>query len=460
MRRRFGYSLAAALIATALGTACTVPGAISTRLASTKASAAPVCAGEDVGVGAQAVRICRDPQYGVPSVYASQMPGVWFGTGWAQAEDRLVQLDLVRRNARGTLSQLFGTFDPSTIEQDQETLTLFYTDAELQAQLDSLPQWIQNAVTNFVDGLNAYVDFAYASPASIAQHVPYQFFVVGSLQGGGVYRPPLFTALDVVANGNFLARAFGGGGGDELSNLSFLQFLQGRYGASEGYAIFNDTRWIDDPTAPVTVPDRRPKYGFGGGQGNPVPPAPTFLTPGPSQNRHDPPATVVTSAANAWSHRKALLESIGTRYHVPWRGGSNSWVVSPKKTTNGHAFLWGGPQEGFDSPSIDWEIYQHGPGFESGGMTIALAPVVLIGRNADIAFTTTSEETVDQQVYQEAVDFSHDPPTYRFDGADVPMQAVPHASRSRASCPRPSSATEPCTAPSSRPTRRTALRTR
>ena len=161
MRRRFGYSLAAALIATALGTACTVPGAITTRLASTKASAAPVCAGEDVGVGAQAVRICRDPQYGVPSVYASQMPGVWFGTGWAQAEDRLVQLDLVRRNARGTLSQLFGTFDPSTIEQDQETLTLFYTDAELQAQFDSLPQWIQNAVTNFVDGLNAYVDFAY-----------------------------------------------------------------------------------------------------------------------------------------------------------------------------------------------------------------------------------------------------------------------------------------------------------
>ena len=59
-------------------------------------------------------------------------------------------------------------------------------------------------------------------------------------------------------------------------------------------------------------------------------------------------------------------------------------------------------------------------------MTIALAPVVLIGRNADIAFTTTSEETVDQQVYQETVDFSHDPPTYRFDGADVPMQAVPH----------------------------------
>ena len=253
MRRRFGYSLAAALIATALGTACTVPGAISTRLASTKASAAPVSAGEDVGVGAQAVRICRDPQYGVPSVYASQMPGVWFGTGWAQAEDRLVQLDLVRRNARGTLSQLFGTFDPSTIEQDQETLTLFYTDAELQAQLDSLPQWIQNAVTNFVDGLDAYVDFAYASPASIAQHVPANSSSSGRCREAastGRRRSRRSTSSRTATSSHHV----GGGGGDELSNLSFLQFLQGRYGASEGYTIFNDPRWIDDPTAPVTVP--------------------------------------------------------------------------------------------------------------------------------------------------------------------------------------------------------------
>ncbi len=385
-----------------------------------------LCPGEDVGTGAHRARICRDAQYGVPSVYANRMAGVWFGTGWAQAEDRLVQIDLVRRNARGTLSQLFGGIDASTIDQDKETLTLYYTDAELQAEFDSLPRWVQDAVTNFVAGLNAYVDHAYATPQSQAQLVPFEFWVIGTLQGTTVYKPPAFTPLDVIANGNFLAREFGGGGGDELSNLSFLQYLQGKYGAQQGYAIFNDARWIDDPTAPVTVPDGRPQYGVGGGPGNPTPPAPSFLTPLAGGPRHDAPPVVVEAADRAWQRRRALLQSIGTRYHVPWRDGSNSWVLSPKKTANGHAFLWGGPQEGFDSPSIDWEIYQHGPGFESGGMTIPLAPVVLIGRNADIAFTTTSEETVDQQVYQEQVDFSHDPPTYRFDGRDVPMQRVVH----------------------------------
>ena len=55
---------------------------------------------------------------------------------------------------------------------------------------------------------------------------------------------------------------------------------------------------------------------------------------------------------------------------------------------------------------------------------------MLIGRNANIAFTTTSEETVDHQIYQETVDFSHNPPTYRFNGADVPMRRC----RTRLTC--------------------------
>ncbi len=387
------------------------------------------CAGESVGSGTRQATICRDARYGVPSVYASRMPGVWFGTGWAQAEDRLFQIELVRRNARGSLAELFGSVDSSTIDQDKQSLTLFYTDAELQQQYDSLPHWTKDAVSDFVAGLNAYVDHAYATPASRAQLVPFQFWTVGLLRHEEVYKPPPFTVLDVIANGNFLAREFGGGGGSELSNLSFLQFLQARYGAAQGYAIFNDARWVDDPTAPVTVPDGRPKYGVGGSRDNPVPPAPDFLTPPASDNggeRHDPPSDVVNNGERDHAMRKALLEWIGRRYHVPWKDGSNAWVVSPKKTTNDRTFLWGAPQEGFDSPSIDWEIYQHGPHFDVGGFTIPLAPVVLIGRNADVAFTTTSEETVDQQVYQEQVDFSHNPPTYRFRGANVPMQPVPH----------------------------------
>jgi penicillin amidase len=55
---------------------------------------------EHVGHGAQAARIIRD-SYGVPSIYATTVSGMWFGNGWAQAQDRLVQLELTRRSVEG-----------------------------------------------------------------------------------------------------------------------------------------------------------------------------------------------------------------------------------------------------------------------------------------------------------------------------------------------------------------------
>ena len=48
----------------------------------------------------------------------------------------------------GSLSEIFGALDSSTIDQDKETLNLFYTDAELQQQFNALPRWIQDAIAN------------------------------------------------------------------------------------------------------------------------------------------------------------------------------------------------------------------------------------------------------------------------------------------------------------------------
>lgn len=42
----------------------------------------------------------------------------------------------------------------------------------------------------------------------------------------------------------------------------------------------------------------------------------------------------------------------------------------------------------------------------------------------EVAWTTTSEELVDQRIYVERVDFSANPPTYLFDGKQVPIQGI------------------------------------
>jgi penicillin amidase len=382
---------------------------------------------ERVGRGAEAAVITRD-SYGVPSVYAGSMRGAWFGDGWAQAQDRMVQLELTRRSVEGTLSAIFGA---GQLSQDETVRTFFYTPAELRAQYRSLSPAMRQALQEFSDGINAYERSAYASAASMQADVPYEFFVLGKALGlAGPYRPAPWTPEDTVAVGDYLAREFGGGGGSELQNLGFLQYLQGELTArgdphadADAMAIFNDARWIDDTTAPTTVPPG---------------PASAVLT---ATSEHVTSQDIATARSLAQlasvSHaalaqataalandRKTILKT-GISLRVLSHGGSNAIAVAPWRSADHHALLWGAPQEGFGTPSVDWEVYLHAPGYDAGGMAITGEPFILIGRNADIAWTTTSEENVDERIYADTgVDFSASPPTYLFDGKRIPMTAI------------------------------------
>src|SRR5450755_1446047 len=53
------------------------------------------------------VTILRD-EYGVPHVFAADPAGAAFGSGYAQAEDRLEEMLKNYRRAEGTMSEAFG----------------------------------------------------------------------------------------------------------------------------------------------------------------------------------------------------------------------------------------------------------------------------------------------------------------------------------------------------------------
>jgi penicillin G amidase len=380
-----------------------------------------------VGHGAESARIVRS-SYGVPSIYSATTRGMWFGAGWAQAQDRLVQLELTRRAVEGTLSAIFG---PSQLAQDETVRTLFYTPAELKAQFESIPAATRQAIIAFSAGINAYEQYAYAKPAT---RVPFEFFALGKALGLGAgtpYRPAPWTPEDTVAVGNYLAREFGGGGGSELQNLGFLDYLQAELAAKgdhsptvDAAAIFNDARWLNDPTAPTTVPS-----GAGGdvSANTTYSPATASMSVATATTMAKlsaiRPAALRTAQRRLAADRTAILKT-GISLRVLSHGGSNAIAVAPWRTADHHALLWGAPQEGFGTPSVDWEVYLHGPGYDAGGMAITGEPFVLIGRNADIAWTTTSEELVDQRIYVEDVNYSASPPTYEWDGKQIPMQAI------------------------------------
>ena len=385
-------------------------------------------AGEHVGAGAHAAVISRN-SYGVPSVYASTQQGMWFGDGWAQAADRLVQLELTRRSVEGTLSALFGS---SELGQDETVRTFFYTPAELTAQYRSMSAFDRQALAEFSAGINAYENYAYSDPA---KRVPYEFFALGhaiGLPSGTAYRPAPWTPEDTVAVGNYLSREFGGGGGSELQNLSFLNYLVAERTAkgdvnavSDANAIFNDARWLNDPTAPTTVPGKPSAAAASQAVAAAVTgSASAALTSTRATVSGVSNSAVSAAAAKLAADRGSILRT-GISMRVLSHGGSNAIAVAPSRSADHHALLWGAPQEGFGTPSVDWEVYLHGPGgYDAGGMAITGEPFVLIGRNADIAWTTTSEELVDQRVYMETVNFAVNPPAYMWDGKWIPMQAI------------------------------------
>ena len=66
---------------------------------------------QEVAAAVQAnVDIDRD-QFGIPHIDAAGDHDLWFGFGYAMAQDRLFQLDFLRRKAAGRLSEILGPDD-------------------------------------------------------------------------------------------------------------------------------------------------------------------------------------------------------------------------------------------------------------------------------------------------------------------------------------------------------------
>lgn len=98
-------------------------------------------------------RIIRDPQ-AVPKIIASNQEDAAFALGFVHAEDRLFQMDLMRRAAFGRMSEVFGE---KTVAYDEMFRTMGLGLAAFQAakNLDPLSEKILAAYSR---GVNSYIN--------------------------------------------------------------------------------------------------------------------------------------------------------------------------------------------------------------------------------------------------------------------------------------------------------------
>src|SRR5262249_25011081 len=130
------------------------------------------------------VRATRDG-YGVPHVKGNNLYDAGYGIGMAQAEDRLFQMEFVRKSAAGYLAEIGGT---SFLSDDQDARRQFYTTEEQEYLFSTLSCPLQTLVHGYVDGVNAWLTQIYADQ-TLAK-VPHEFFflpkVVRALGNGTI----------------------------------------------------------------------------------------------------------------------------------------------------------------------------------------------------------------------------------------------------------------------------------
>jgi len=361
-------------------------------------------------VDGEQVRIYRD-EYGVPHIFAETNKGLFQGYGYAIAQDRLWQLELNRAASLGRLSELFGAtpivtniqrVPPATaLAVDTDIRTRYYSDAERQAQFALLNDEEVEIFTSYADGINRYVNDVIVP--DIAHKLPFEF------QYLGIGVPRAWTALDVTANAIYQTR-FGLAGGNERANQTLLTSLTASWGAATAMAIYNDMRWIDDPDTPFSVPAEGP---FGRRQ-KADPPSSDHLDEQMVGAREDYEPSMQEKA-------DAVLEALG----VPIHSGSHGWVVSPAKSANGSAMLFGGPQVAFNTPELFHEAHLiGGNGFNVMGRAFAGVPIIFSGRTDQMAWTMSSGVFADNiDIYVETL--CGGGTGYLFNGVCTPFEQRP-----------------------------------
>lgn len=329
------------------------------------------------------VRIVRDG-YGVPSITGSADAQLWWGSGYATAQDRLFELEVFRRATTGHLAEVLGS---SYIPMDISVRRDFYTPGELAALFDRLPTELKARYDNYVAGINAWVDHVNSSPGDM----PGEFPAVG-------LTPTHFSTTDLTAIGVYLARTTPNTDGDDLTNMRAIQASgPARFSAILPLRIKGQIATVPPANGLFpSVPGRtrrqeaaalKRSYRFV--RALPLPPASELgdeVTGGTP-----PPAT--SAALDAARSDGALSIS-------PLRRGGSSMVAIGNRHTH-HAFLFSGPELGFSAPEELYEQELHGPGLNVRGITAPGAPVIAIGHNAHVAFGLTSGLSQTNALYVE-----------------------------------------------------------
>ncbi|WP_077328223.1 penicillin acylase family protein [Virgibacillus siamensis] len=155
---------------------------------------------------------------GVPHIKAANAHDLYMAQGYIQAQSRMFQMELSRRQASGTLSEVVGE---ATIEQDKYFRTLgLRRAAERSYKMYSNES--KHVLQWFSDGVNAYIDQAKANNS-----LPVEFTLLGK-------EPDKWTPIDSLTIGKYMAFDLGG----HWERQAFNYYALNHFTPEKAYELF------------------------------------------------------------------------------------------------------------------------------------------------------------------------------------------------------------------------------
>lgn len=311
------------------------------------------------GLQAQ-VEVYRD-QHAIPYIYAENEHDLYVAVGFAMAQDRLWQMDLLRRVTQGRLSEIFGA---DMLQTDLLLRSLRLQDKSVGVLADA-PGEVQAALESFALGVNAFI-------RQQENRLPLEFSLLG-------YRPEPWEAVHSVNLIGYMAWDLAGSWQSEV-----MMHKLGMHLEEEKFR-----QLLPDP-------GRHPTYVY--------------------------PDELLMESGQAFGlfEGVSVLSDMGLEVF----SASNNWVVSGARSESGYPLLANDMHLGFGSPGVWYQMHQEVKGgLKVSGVVLPGQPFVIAGHNEHIAWGMTNLYVDDMDFYLESL-HPDNPDQYLYQGEWKPLSVI------------------------------------
>lgn len=309
------------------------------------------------GLGAEVI-VTRDG-HGVPSIQAQSLDDVLFAQGYVTAQDRMWQMDALRRHGAGELAEILG---PGLVDHDR-TQRLLQLRAAAERAVAALPADQRHQLEVYARGVNAYLD-------SHADRLPVEFAALH-------YKPAPWTPRDsmlvVLCMWQDLATSFP----TKMAREALAQHLSPALLAD----LYPVGSWRDRPPS-QPQPDLTQQH-------EEIEQVPLDRT----QSSVQQPAMPFAAPRDI----VRVAETFERQDCDDCRSGSNNWVVAGSRSASGAPLVSNDMHLGLTAPDIWYEAGLHVKALDRAeselditGFTLPGLPFVIVGRNAHVAWGFTA----------------------------------------------------------------------